>query len=132
MTDTVFMAAFAAVLAIGAISLYWVMRGMSGITDTLIKKLFSYMLALIIALITVSLVFVIWISISTELMPANKAMGSLTYLFIVAILALISGAALAAKRIGDVYGFKVGSDMPAMSMAKQQAQSARKKAKKRG
>lgn len=132
MTDTVFMVALAAVLAIGALSLYWVMRGMSGITDTLIKKLFSFMLALIIALITVSLVFVIWISISTELLPANKAMGSLTYLFIVAILALISGAALAAKRIGDVYGFKVGSDMPAMSMAKQQAlPAAKKKAKKR-
>jgi len=126
------MVALAAVLAIGALSLYWVMRGMSGITDTLIKKLFSYMLALIIALITVSLVFVIWISISTELLPANRAMGSLTYLFIVAILALISGAALAAKRIGDVYGFKVGSDMPAMSMAKQQAlPAAKKKAKKK-
>lgn len=131
MTDTVFMAAFAAVLAIGALSIYWVKRGMSGITDGLIKKLFSYMLGLIVALITVSLVFVMWVSISTELLPANKAMGSLTYLFIVAILALISGAALAAKRIGDVYGFKVGSDIPAISMAKQQALPAAKKKAKR-
>lgn len=106
MANIILLVLFCGIATIGIASVFWARRGMSGVTDALILKLFQYTIALIITSMALSLAFVAWIFISTELTDKG-ATTMASYIFLVAILALISGTALAAKKIGDVYGFKV-------------------------
>jgi hypothetical protein len=95
-------------ILVGILSVLWISRGMKEISDPLIKKLFKYIMALITALIAVSLVFMVWVSLSPEVnVPEETTKEPTIYVFLVSISALIVGSSIAVKRIGDEYGFKV-------------------------
>ncbi len=112
MTSTILLVAVLAILAVGAVSVLWIRRSMKGVTDALIERLFNHVLALIIALAAVLLVLVIFLSTTEPVMDHNGTGWALAMVLVVSMLALISGAAVDIKRIGDVYGFKVGEDRP--------------------
>ena len=112
MTDTIFLAAMLAVLAVGFVSVLLIRRGMKGITDALIKRLFNHALALVVALVAVLLVLVVLLSASKPVIDNNSTGWSLVLILVVSMLALISGTAIDIKKIGDVYGFRVGKDEP--------------------
>ena len=97
-----------ATILMGAVSILWISRGMKGITDPLIQKLFKYIMALIVALIAVSLLFITWTYLSPDIQsPDGPTRDPTLYAFLVSISALIIGSSVAVKRIGDEYGFIV-------------------------
>jgi hypothetical protein len=104
MDDVALLAVLYLVISMGFISIVWLRRGMVGITDRVIRGLFRSLTAMT----TVALIFAIWIFISMRMGTTEEAFyWVITTVSLVAIFALISNAALAAKRIGDLYGFKV-------------------------
>lgn len=108
MTDITFISVFVAILVVGVMSIYWVIRGTRSITDQLISKLFKYIQALFVALVAVSLLFTIWISMPQDLIrPQAGESDLLLCSFLIAISALMLGSSFAVKKIGEAYGFKV-------------------------
>jgi len=119
MNDIFFVVMFCLVAAIGAISIVFVRIGIRGITDKLIRSLFNYVLAMILSLVSISLLFVIWMSSSDHLFGIDKASsGLLIYLFIVSIFIIVLGSALAVKQTGDLYGFRIKEKIGALKSAK--------------
>lgn len=100
MDDVVLLGIVYLVISMGFISILWLRRGVAGITDRVISGLFRSL----IAMTAVALVFSIWVFVSTK---TGVTYESVTLLLLVAIFALISRAALTAKQIGELYGFKV-------------------------
>lgn len=107
MNDALFVVMLCLVTAIGVVSIALVRIGIGGITDRMIKSLFNYILALILALMAVSLLFVAWISASDNVNLDGISSGPLMYAFLVSVFAIVVGSALAVKRTGDMYGFRI-------------------------
>lgn len=104
MNEPVFIFVFYLILAMGFISLVWLRKGFVSITDKVIRKLFIYLLLLTL----VCFVYAGWKFIWMQ----NTGVDAWVVTFVDAIsitilFALISGAALCAKQIGQLYGFKV-------------------------
>ena len=102
MDDAILVVIIYLIIAMGFISLAWLRKAGKGITDTLISNLFRYLVALTI----VAIVFACWIMV---LLKMEKLAGDSNFyvvtIFLVALFALISGSSLAAKRVGEMYGF---------------------------
>lgn len=103
MDDAVFSIIIYVILTMGLFSMAWFRTGMKGITDKMLKDLFRYLSALTM----VTIVFTIGI-LFIEIMSASSLVyRTIIAISLVSIFALISGAALSVKKIGDVYGFNV-------------------------
>jgi len=104
MDDVVLAVIIYLIIAMGFISLAWLRKAGKSITDTLISGLFRYLVALTI----VAIVFACWIMALSKMGPlAGQENFYVISIFLVALFALISGSALAAKKIGEMYGFAV-------------------------
>ncbi len=104
MDEVIISAVAYVIVAMGIISLAWLRKANQGITDYLISRMFRYL----IALSGVAIMFAVWIMISAHTMVIDELSNRyMIALFLVIMFLLISGAALAAKRIGDLYGFAV-------------------------
>ncbi len=106
MDDVVLAVIIYVIMSMGFISLAWLRKAGRGITDTLISGLFRYLVALTV----VAIAFASWILAMSKIGGFGADDFYVISIFLVAIFALISGSALAAKRIGELYGFEVGGD----------------------
>ncbi len=123
MDDLIFSLILYVVMAMGMLSVAWFRNGMRGITDPLFKSLFRYLTALTI----LAVIFAIWVLVSGLRQPELLTNRFVTSISLVAIFALLSGASLAVKKIGDMYGFKVDNDYAAKKPAKAAAKKGGRK-----
>jgi uncharacterized membrane protein len=103
MDDAVFSVIIYVILSMGLLSVAWLRTGMKGITDNLLKELFRYLSALTM----VTIAFTIGILFIEIMSSSGLVYRTVISISLVAIFALISGAARSVKKIGDVYGFNV-------------------------
>jgi len=104
MDEPIFIFVFYLILAMGFISLIWLRRGFISISDKIIRKLFIYLLSLTL----VCFIYAGWKFIGIWSMNGESLITTfIDALFITVFFALISGAALCSKQIGELYGFKV-------------------------
>lgn len=92
------------VISMGLISIAWIRTGMKRISDELILALFRYLVALTLT----AIIFSLWILLSSNIIWDSFIFNFVNAIALVAIFALISGAARSVKAISDVYGFKAG------------------------
>jgi hypothetical protein len=93
------------IVSMGMLSIAWIKKAMDRLTDPLIKDLFKNLIVLTI----ISIAFSMWVIISSTY-AGEKDITSYQFVIsisLVAIFAAISKGALSAKKISDVYGFKV-------------------------
>ena len=104
MSELIFIFVFYLILAMGFISLVWLRKGLIGITDKVIRRLFIYLLLLTL----VCFMYAGWKFVWVQNIYTNLWITAFVDAIIITTLfALISGAALCAKQIGELYGFKV-------------------------
>ncbi|MBN2518315.1 MAG: hypothetical protein JXB14_05700 [Candidatus Altiarchaeota archaeon] len=89
----------------GFISVVWLRKGLRSISDNLIRRMFTYL----VLLTFVCFIYATWKFILLQNMSSEALIITFTdAIIITSLFALISGAALCAKQIGELYGFKVG------------------------
>lgn len=103
MDDLIFSIILYVIMAMGILSVAWMRSGMKGITDDLLKRLFRRL----VALTMIAIVFAAWILISEISVGSQTVHRFVISISLVGMFALISGAALSVKKIGDTYGFNV-------------------------
>jgi cytochrome bd-type quinol oxidase subunit 2 len=90
------------VFSLAFISVIWLTKAKSKLSDPLLTTLFDYLMALIV----VSALFSLWILFSIYSMEAKDSYFVVT-IFLFILFLLIFGCSFAAKRISNLYGFKV-------------------------
>ena len=108
MIDLILLVLFGFIVIAGVVSIIWSIKGIHGMSDPLIRRLFQYEMAVMISLVALSILIagaVYAYSQGGEVSVLGDP--TMTYILLLAIFGLVSGTALAVKKLSDEYAFSV-------------------------